>query len=1092
MSTVARNDQLTVPQSLQSSLEQFKRRVWTTKMLEVVSLAVAALFATFLILFVLDRFVDTDVSVRWFALGATLSIFALIPVAFHRWVWCHRRLEQLAKLLRRRDPVIGDQLLGVIELAENCSEQARSRTLCAAAMQQVAEAASKKNLLASSPPTKHRGFASFAVLTCTLSLIALAVVPSAAINTWGRFLTPWREVPRFTFASLSNLPDQLIVPHGEPYAWKLQLAADSRWRPDEANVYFEIQSPSNAKLTPEGSYVLALPAMTYSQTLDLRVGDVRKKVRIEPLPRPELMTVNASIRLPSYLEIDALQERDARSGSITVVAGSTVEITANASRTLQSAMVSGSDVEVDAARFVSPAIAVEDSDIQVPLEWTDLHGLQGSEAFLLQVRSRSDDAPSVSVEGLARQAVVLNSEQLNFSIFAGDDFGIKRVGISWKGLDDRLVLQLANGEKVLAAGGPEQAAMQVQAAFVAADVGVEPQPIEVRAWVEDYYPDRERQYSASYIMYVLSPDQHAIWITEQLSKWHRQSLDVRDREMQLHEANKQLRDLLEDALSGSEMQKRLEEQAAAEGANGRRLTQLTRAGEELVRQAARNPEIGVAHLDKWADMLQILKDISGNRMPSVEDLLKKAAVTAKSGENQSKSQTGPAAGKIRDLASNNNGGSSKPTDQPKPPIPSIVDRESSQQPLDANGETDPKASKSKHGRLTLPTTTLAGPPQKAPQKQDEDEDQAPIDDAIREQADLLAEFEKIVDELNQVLANLEGSTLVKRLKAASREQSLVASKLSDQIDATFGKSIKVDPKVRETLSELAKSETKSVQTISHIMDDLSAYFARRRANKFKLVLDEMKEFDVLAGIRAISDDIPKEQGMSIAQCEFWSDTLDRWADDLVDPACKGSCTGGKSRDSLPPSIILELLQILEAEVNLREETRVVEQAKSAQSDDEYAKDADKLAEKQEQLQVRIQKVLGRIRELPEFEVHFTQEIQILEAVDSVMGEAVAILASPDTGPAAIAAETEAIELLLQSKRINPNGGGGGGSSPGGGMKKGTTTDSALALVGKGVNEQEHREHRAPHQATGESGNRLPEEFRSGLDEYFNRLDSETK
>ena len=36
--------------------------------------------------------------------------------------------------------------------------------------------------------------------------------------------------------------------------------------------------------------------------------------------------------------------------------------------------------------------------------------------------------------------------------------------------------------------------------------------------------------------------------------------------------------------------------------------------------------------------------------------------------------------------------------------------------------------------------------------------------------------------------------------------------------------------------------------------------------------------------------------MSIAQCEFWSDTLDRWAEDLVDPACSGTCPGGKSRE----------------------------------------------------------------------------------------------------------------------------------------------------------------------------------------------------
>src|SRR5205823_3404209 len=108
-------------------------------------------------------------------------------------------------------------------------------------------------------------------------------------------------------------------------------------------------------------------------------------------------------------------------------------------------------------------------------------------------------------------------------------------------------------------------------------------------------------------------------------------------------------------------------------------------------------------------------------------------------------------------------------------------------------------------------------------------------------------------------------------------------------------------------------------------------------------------------------------------------------------------------------------------------------------------------------------------------------------VAQVMNDAAGILARPDTGREAIAAETEAIELLLQSKRINPKRGGGGGSSPGGGGG-GDTTDSALSLVGGGVNDKEVREDHGISQATGDAGPSLPEEFRAGLDEYFNRLE----
>jgi hypothetical protein len=193
---------------------------------------------------------------------------------------------------------------------------------------------------------------------------------------------------------------------------------------------------------------------------------------------------------------------------------------------------------------------------------------------------------------------------------------------------------------------------------------------------------------------------------------------------------------------------------------------------------------------------------------------------------------------------------------------------------------------------------------------------------------------------------------------------------------------------------------------------------------------------------------------------------------------------------LPPSIVLEVLQILEGEINLREETRVTEQAKPAVAKEKYGQQADGLSKTQHRLEERTEKVTQRIRDLPDGEGQFGREINLLVAVSQVMGEATGILARPETGAPAIGAETEAIELLLQSRRFNP-GGGGGGSNPGGGGG-GTTTDSALSLVGKGVNEKEVREGSGVAQSTGDTGAILPEEYRSGLDAYFNRLEKSVK
>ena len=113
---------------------------------------------------------------------------------------------------------------------------------------------------------------------------------------------------------------------------------------------------------------------------------------------------------------------------------------------------------------------------------------------------------------------------------------------------------------------------------------------------------------------------------------------------------------------------------------------------------------------------------------------------------------------------------------------------------------------------------------------------------------------------------------------------------------------------------------------------------------------------------------------------------------------------------MPPSLILEVLRITEAEMDLREGTREVEQARPALAD-AYDDKAQPLAESQGDLGRRTREVVRKIRELPGGESDFAREIQLLTAVDGVMKEAHGLLRQPETGPVTIAAETEAIELL---------------------------------------------------------------------------------
>lgn len=885
MDVKSQNQRLKLPDSLRTQMFEFRKRVWIVKTVEALCGALFGVLLAFLLTFALDRVWDTPASVRLGLFVVAVLACAIVPLALHRWVWRQRKIEQLARLLTQTYPSIGDQLLGIIELVRSESEQARSLALCEAAIGQVAEQSAPRDFTTAVPKPRHVRRAVLAGLTLAGGLALLTLYPAATANAWSRFLMPWRDTPRYTFTMIDELPKQLYVAHGEPVDFKVQLAAQTVSRPQNGVVQPGMQRPINSELTGN-EYSFGLPPQIDSSILDIEIGDFTQQLPIEPVLRPEISSFVADVRLPEYLERKEPLRKDVRGGAVSLVKGSAATFTATASRKLTTASIAGKSISPAEATIVSPSQKV-DADSKVTFEWTDEYGLSGKEPFTLTIKSLDDEVPAISCADLPRRKVVLESEQLTFTIHAQDDFGVKRVGIVWQGLDTTNFSEPAQGERIISAGGPDKEQLELAGTFTASSLGIEPQPIEVRLFAEDYFPGRERVYSAPHLLYVLNAEQHAIWLTEQLSKWHRQSLDVRDRELQLYEKNKELRALTADEITQPENRRRIETQAAAERVNGRRLSALSDSGQELIKQAMRNPEFGVGHLEKWAEMLQILKDISSNRMPTVADMLKQASEAPKLAQN-SPTNKAPKAGMIRNTASDSS--PPEPNSEPdkkKPNVPGVVDVESSHQPLDQKPGEEEKPPESKSApRLTLATTTLIGGGKKG-------DDSCPVSDkveeAVEEQRDLLAEFEKIADELNQLLANLEGSTLVKRLKAASRTQYKIAGRIGDEVATSFGVAPKATKAEQKKLfAELSKLEETNTLDVSNIMDDMDAYFERRRFTQFKTVLDEMKNEDVLGALRQLGDDLPKETGLSIAQCEFWSDTFDRWAEDLVEPASGGT------------------------------------------------------------------------------------------------------------------------------------------------------------------------------------------------------------
>ena len=841
-----------LPSDLEQRLRAFKTHLRKLKASEAVSLALVALVVSFALTFIVDRWIDTPRAVRMGLLLAGLGVLGWQALSWWwRWVRRSRSLTDVARVVGRAQPMVGDHLLGVVELAQRGRDGQSSEALAKAAIAQVAEEMRGVDWNRCVPEPRHvprRRWATGALVFAAL----LAVVPGAGLNALQRWATPWRDVERFTFAQLDGFAARQVVALGESFELVFQLHEDTDWSPASAR----LQLPRGRDLSAEnvdGTYRFDVPPLAELSELRVRVGDARESVEIVPLARPELAELGAAVELPSYLQRDA-QQRDARSGSLTVVEGSSVAFTAKVTRALAEATWNGSTdgVRVDGDTLHLRAVLAE-GDSQHALEWRDVEGLEARQPFVIEMHAREDRAPDLFVRGLSQDQVVLDEEAISFQVDAADDFGLRHVGMEWRGLPRDDGSEPVAGETLVAMGLPTAERIATDAVFCAKNLGIEPQPIELRLYTEDYRPDGERVYTQPYRLYVLGAEEHMMWLTEQLRRWNQDVLEVRDEEERLHARNQELRGWPADALGTPEGRRELARQAAGERANGRRLDGLAMRGEQILQQAMRNSEFNAQTLEALAKALQSLKDLANNRMPSVSRGLAEAS--------QAPEQSSP-----------------------PPNAPSVGDTEQgATRDQQAMAEASPP-SESK-GRLGLPTTTLTGPPNPGEGGECPPPGESPLDPPLDEQAALLAEFHKVMDEIGEILSNLHASTFVKRLKHVAKEERRIGTRMHERLVSSFGSAQeRLGEGQRSLLDVLADQQRETAQFLEDVEDDLAAYFERTREVKFDNVRREMRDQRVVPILEEMGDAIVANLGGEIvAEVDYWSDELDRWAEMLVGP-----------------------------------------------------------------------------------------------------------------------------------------------------------------------------------------------------------------
>ncbi len=899
------NEPTPIPVELSKQLADFQQSLWRIKVTEAVLAGVFGLIISFLIVFALERLFPIPALARLALLLAGTSLAAVFaPYWVRRWVYGHRREEQLARLISRKFPKLGDRLLGIVELQDQEeSQEAMSPELRAAAMIHVANQAAKRNMNNALPYSRHKKLALGVLMGAAAITFGFSIAPKAGGNALKRWLMPLSDTDHYTFTQFDTdkMPNPLTVPLGEAFSFKVPLKEDSDNRPPTARARYGQQEWVKAELGENGSYQFEFTGQETQDRITIEAGDADHRVWVEPEVRPEVLGFEALVTLPDYLQLDP-RNFDIRTGGLTTLEGSKVILKGSFSREISEASarldpqpleetaISESRAPIEAENpsdFESSRTEAEEEDkkaavenlmklpeprdlqlsmdgatvssepidlgrfhASVPFTWTDVKGLDGAGSFRVEIKTSEDQVPTSYIQGIERNLVILAEETLEFDIISEDDFGLREIGLSWVGSfnkpsDD----EPANGSLTLKKGSPSSNRLTERAIFSPQTYGIAPQTLILSAYTEDYKTGRGRIFSEPLTIYILTRDEHAQVIKKRFDRVISELEDAARKELNNLDENERLdKNNTAEELQSEEAKEKLAESEQKEAENAEKMKEIAKKMEEIFKDAARNGELDQGTMKEMAEALQNMKELGEEDMPEVEKKL---------GEAQDQKST--------------------------------------------------------------------------PEKTEKD-----LKEAIEKQKEALEKMQDTIEKANQANENFEASTFVNRLKKSSADEGSIGNSLNSALTGKLAivgaapNSDDIDPANQRLLSELSGQQRSVTNDVRWIQEDLERFYARTQKPIHKEVYEDMAKSLIDEKLEKLRERIQMNHTFTSRKLsKNWSDRLMSWAEKLGGPKPDGNggggdggSSGGEEKDF---EFMLKVMRMVQAEQDIRGRTRSLEQ-----------------------------------------------------------------------------------------------------------------------------------------------------------------------
>ena len=456
--------------------------------------------------------------------------------------------------------------------------------------------------------------------------VLCAIVPALGKNVFHRWIAPLAAVPRYTLVQIADLPNEIAVPHGEPFSVSATVAYRSFWKPGRATAKFLTQNAVGAKVN-QSKVRFEIPAQIQKGILKIKAGDATRDVSVVPTHRPALTQLSATIQLPEYLQAPATTET-INNGVLNLLEGGTFSLRGKTSRELAAAEIysdgQGSNVlKTEGDEFVS-GFLTNAGNVQYSFVWRDQLGLSNSVPWKLTIRPQKDLPAVPSLPDMPSDVAILVTDVLEINALGRDDYGVSDLGLHWDFASDSIqaVKAMTTAVKIQPKRSDQKLFERIFRWSPAIHRIPEDSTVEIVAFANDFFPDRERAESTVHRIHVLGKEKHAELVRQKLESLLARVEEVMRLEEKVMANTSALaeNEKLTEAEKGERIGKVNEDQER----NAKNLEELAKEGMNALQEALKNPVFTEQALQEWAKNLEQMMKLSQNQMKEAGEKLKSA------------------------------------------------------------------------------------------------------------------------------------------------------------------------------------------------------------------------------------------------------------------------------------------------------------------------------------------------------------------------------------------------------------------------------------------------------------------------------------